>query len=1023
MTLPSTLLPKVKQYLYQAQDETHYLRLSLALAITNHLLVPNHEQFGSSTNGAFSLKSVSPGSSLRSNPFATSSFAAGSLSTTTPQQTIVEVQGMLWSLYEDKLIVRCEEARVDVVEVYATFHRANPIMYPKTHRDPAPYKERYGVLLDDAPRLKMIHVLPDDSVTHLEEADMIELSRKNSGLFQSSAVSSSSDIGNLSTQKSRAQALKSFQKFKTSNQKSGGGSGGGGGGSHAYRKEDLLLLGVVRQGAEQYDISCCSEDIVNQSPLLRDMFHGSKDYVAGGARRVVLSEKDQMWATIPDMSNVFGSDNLHRFKNFCEAPGMLAALVDLHERLGYKETQATDEWNTFVDSAFEKRDEQLRLVETLCTNTVTAMRGKLQQSLDADVQSIRELYSSHMDQEEKKLRRYFEDQRVNIELFYEREVQSLDVLRLAVDAHEPESISELRRELTALGELTMDTYGSKHLPRLLMLSDVLMCNELRSQCLKLIAAEVGKYYALPELSSQLLRANTLRELLTLVPDSELHRLHRLVKAKSSSGGYRGLPLEIVEAERSERGNARTQELMRKQLDEVQDLSRRVNLQLVRLKQQQAINVLSPSDAAVAAAAVAASATNHTSTSSSTAVGSGVGDRIMQAVRLANQHARGHTQPKTQSDLKKGVTEEDAYIGWRELLQDALGDKLQQAGGPHNVSVIRIPKGLEGVCTLLHHRRGFDVKQAFRQVTVEAQGCVTVGESCAMLYWEARVIFVDSGTRFPLNVWVGMDPVASSMNHMQVNRLRATLAKERDDSVTANVVSAERVAKETAKANPVVGPTIASMSTAAAPATALIRNFFALSSLNASALTAADRAVGVTPVNVASHDNPAFPLHGFSWSSDGLIYTEGVPFDIRTTYDTGDTIGIAFHTMTGEVQLYKNSERIECNDKSVAWPRLRPGVTYQPVISCYSNALPSLSSVAQGAGSVLSHQVVRADEDTVLVSHTGGVVPKARVLLELDGRCRVMPSGTVAFARGATPTLFLQRTATSTENQSHLGVKI
>ncbi|CUG83271.1 Hypothetical protein, putative, partial [Bodo saltans] len=389
---------------------------------------------------------------------------------------------------------------------------------------------------------------------------------------------------------------------------------------------------------------------------------------------------------------------------------MLTALVDLHERLKYKETQADDEWNRFVQETFETRDDQLTLLEGYASNTVASMRGRLEASLERDIEALRQVYHAHMHQEEKTLRMYFDQQRTNIELFYEREMASLAALRTTIDAKEPESITELRAELAALSEMTSDTYGgnSSQLPRLLMLSDVLLCNELRTQCLKLIASDVSRYAVMPEMNSQLLRANTFRELMTIISDTELQRLHRLTKAKNPAT-YRGIPLAIIEAERNERGVARAQDLLKRDLKDIQELSRRVNLHMVKLKQQQAQSILAPADS-VGLPGGGAMSPRGGSAMSPRGGSHGGGDRFSQAVRAAHQFTKVQEHPKTLEALRKGFTEEEMYVGWRELLQDTLSRKLQHEGGELNAAVLRVPKGLEGACSLLPHRRGFDAKQ-------------------------------------------------------------------------------------------------------------------------------------------------------------------------------------------------------------------------------------------------------------------------------------------------------------------------
>lgn len=1008
---------KVKQYVFQSQDEQHYLRFSLAIAITSPHLLPRHDAIGTSPHDALELRaatqtssgksrdrSASVASSTNANDaslsflFDASGKAEMAASEAAPKRLAVEVVGALWALHEDKLVVRCEEAKADVVSTYAAFHRANPLLYPKLFTDAAPFRARYNAIVEDPVRLKLVQLMPEDAVTQLDSSTLQELTRKSSSLFTQGTIAAAGT--STISHKTKAAALKAIQKSLGHNS---------GGGSSAYRREDLVLHSIVRQGGEQQDVSCCSEDVTTQSPLLRDLFAKSSDYQPGGAKRVTLSEKDPMWTSIPDMHSVFASDNLNRFKNFCEAPALLTTLVDLNDKLKEREVQVQEEWDEFVTQTFTKRDQELELVGTMASSASEILRTRIESAMYKDIEAIKEIYASHIYHEEQKLKQFFDKQRTNIEVFYERELASLAVLRDLTDDTEPESMAQLRAEVSALSEMCAETYGPPALPRLLMLADVLMSAELRSQCLKLIAADFSRFCSLPEMNSQLLRANTLQELLTLISDIELMRSVRSIRSSMQQAQHKGFPLDVLEAELKCRGDVRAQELFVKDISSVQDLCRRVNALLVRIKHEQAAAVSSPGSALENSGGSPASPRRSTIVSGSggsppplTRQPSNV---RLSATRSAMNFTRAKVQPKTLPELKKGgFVEEELYLGWRDLLQETLTRKLQQAGSEYNVAVLRIPRGMEGVCSLLDHRRGFDVKTCFKHISAEGQGCVVIGESNQLLYWEARLIFVESGTRFAATCVIGMDPVAHSMNAVQIRKYREEeqrLLQAHQESSAAAAPSSHLQSGGTTRASPQGQMTHA----------AAMLKYGPLSQLNATALST-DRIVGVVPVDVSSCAVTG-PQHAFgvSWSADGVLNIDGCPFDIKSTFDVGDVVGVSLHTLTGDVKFYKNSVLLSNMDpKTTPVPRLRQGVAYQPCVSvfCTSMSIPSSTATHQQAGALL-HQSVNADQDTVVMSQmaSAGPLPKARCLVEVDGQCKVMPAGSVAFAKGATPVASVQ----------------
>lgn len=981
--------PKVKQYLFQLSDEEHALRLSLTIPAGSHASLVStaphdalelrhtastvSDRKGSAINGrsATASQSATAASHVGADP---SLSLVNNNSVTAAPSThpdIVQIHGSTWSMFEDKLITRCDDAKSDIVANYATFHKMNPVLYPKMFQDAAPFKERLQELQGDSVRMKMLQLLPDDSIAQGDEP------------LNGTTLGSAPRAGSGLPQKTRAIALNALRKTPNGKQQ-----------HHVYRKEDVILQGIVRQGTEQQELLCCSEDICPQSPLIKELFQRSTDFQTSGAKRVVLSEKDQMWASIPDMCSVFASDNLQRLKQFCEAPHVLQGFVAANEKLQNAEKSLAEEWNSFVSGVFEKRDEQLALLDGLEKQSLDSTKKRLDDCMERDFESIREIYKSHFSREEQKLKGYFEHQRVSMEQFYEREVATMSTLKGAL-GKDADGLADLRAETAALAELSHDTFGPAHLPRLLMLADVVLCSELRTQCLKLIAQDFGKFVTASELSSELIRANTFRELMTFVPDLELLKAQRFIQAKGPM--HNGVPAVFVDKEVRERGDARAQELLKMELIQIQDLARRVNALSVRNK----MNVQAAGAASPPPASLASPRTSIIPRGQSLAGGSLVSDPRHQHMIRAAVASRS-LRPATIEDLRKGETVEELYLNWRDLLHEALTRKLQQGGSSNNVAILRLPRGMEGYCSLLDHKRGFDAKHPLRYLSAEGQGCVVIGESNYLLYWETRIIFVDGGLRFPANVAIGMDPVAKCLNAPQVEHVKKILMRESAEVTRGAAVAQERMNHAKEEANPLLGPSAAAVQSALQAQSnllTLLKSFSPLIEASNSTM-AKERIVGVTTTNVSSQQATPVHLHGVSWSNEGVFNVDGVPLDVRVTYDVGDYVGVTVNTLNGEVKLYKNGAPLQL-DKNLTWPRLRQTVAYQPCVTVYSTLLPLAQS------SVFLNQQAPPDEDSVVVS-LSGANPKVRVMVDMEGRGKSMPAGAIPFAKAAFPLSMVQK---------------
>jgi hypothetical protein len=924
---------RLKQYYLRHDDPEHAIRISLALLCDTGSV----ENVGATTTARRSFSAVRPGSSE-----------------------------VLWGLLEDKLLLKSDDTKADVVAAYQQCHRIDPITFPKANVDSQTVRERLTELRTDAFRRRLVYSSPDEPPKFAPAGAAAVAAGSPPGLQRSTSM--------LGRQVKRAVFTRS---------------------DHLFRKEDVVVTCKPRSGMQQGEVAFCSEDLLRYAPFLAVSYHAAVPEPMTHIRRLTLDENDSAWSQIPNMHGAFAVDNVKRFLAFCDCPAMLDNLLNANDRYQKALSDSNQEWDKYILKFEEDKQGRLQQLSQLKETEVSGLRKRFDDALEKDIAILREIYSAHAAREESKLLKRLELQRQAVEQFYERERENTAKIWSKM---EDETVIARRNERDAIAETCGDTFGFEHLPRLLMLADTLRCAELRTNCCKLIAINFPKHSVNPQFNTRLIHANCWLELVSFVSDADLVTAYRHAVSASSGGrgSYTGFPLDILKAEYDSRYKIKMDVLRQMDAVELSSLTRRVHHWLRRKGKDLNVHA-SPSrsgerdeeentddSSGVRQEITLLDAVTQTigklrlSSNAAAPLFQDGSSLLLQSIAKSN-HAN---VVNASMDLLQGVTEEERYSHWKEALLQALQEKQASYKSTGSSAHLRVVPGFEATTELSLTKKAADATMPFRYACAEGNGCVQIGSSSSKVYFETRVLFVEGGKLYQPNVFVGMNPVPHCLNAVQGTSLAAAIraetgpgasdgdggrAQQRRGAATASAVLLSETARIAASANKSLG--------------------------------SRERIVGFYPVDVSSRDE-AIALFGFAWTNEGLLYCHGVPIDIRFPYEVGDYVGIAVNLLTGAVKLYRNGESVSVSapEKSNGpYPQLVHGVSYVPSVAMYSTVLPAVNRLAISNSNQFASgfQIAAGEEEANFAA-------KIRVGVEFEGKVKYLPLDHVPLAKASTP---------------------
>ena len=935
---------RVKQYFVRQDDLDHAIRISLALPAD----ASSVETAAAATGARRSFSLVKQSSA-----------------------------DMLWGIMEDKLLLKSDDTKSDLVAAYQQCHRVDPVTFPKTQMDMSVMRERIAVVRADSFRRRVVYSFPDEPPSALSSGAQTSIDVPQSGLQRTTSM-----LGSAPRMVKRAVFTRP---------------------DHLFRKEDVVVSCKTRAGGQQGEVSFCSEDLLRYSPFLAVTYRDTPCEPMSNIRRITLDENDSAWAQIPNMHSVFAVDNVKRFLSFCDAPQMLENLLTAEDRVKKAMHDHVADWDAFVNEFEANKDRRLHELKQLRDSEVASMRKRFGDALERDIAVLKEIYEGHVAREEAKLIKRLDLQQKSMEEFFMREKAAIAKVWSRM---EDDTVIQRRNERDGIAETCADTFGVEHLPRLLMIADTLKCAELRTNCCKLIAVNFPQHLTNPQYSTRLTHANCLLELASFVSDEHLVNAYRTAKAKGS--GHNGFPLDILTVEYESRFKAKMDTLRKMDAIELASLARRVHQWLKRKGKDTKVDTVNGKEEEDEGAAPREGESGNKE--GATALEQSRAVTLLDAVTQAMGKLRVQpTVPLFQDgssmllqalaknnlasaidanmDLLQGVTEEERYAHWKEALYQALQEKQHSYKSEGSCAHLAVVPEFEPFTELSLTKKAVDAMCPFRYACAEGKGCVQVGSSSSKVYMEARIVFVEGGKLYQPNVYIGLNPVARCLNGVQVASLSAALQAGSAEAAGDGDTSRVQQRRGAALASTFITSQAARLASAASP-------FFSTK----------ERIVGVVPIDVSSTTTP-LPLFGFCWTNDGLLYSNGVPFDSRVPYDVGDCVGISVNLLTGAVRLSKNGESVYISAEKIGCgpPVLVPGVSYVPSIAMYSTVLPGLPRSSQANQQAAGFQLAPGDDEANFSA-------KIRVEVEVEGKARHMPLDHVPFFKASTSAANFQQVA-------------
>jgi hypothetical protein len=387
----------------------------------------------------------------------------------------------VWSVTEDKLLLKADELKADVVSMYMTQHRAQPNHFPKRSLTELQAKARLLELKSSGRRLRIVKAISDDILESesMTTPDHLSFQGRSTKLAGSVLQGSRDSEG----------------------------------------REDAVIRCVCR-GGEVEEVLCNSSKVVSQSPFLSDLFKARSASSSVGMQMVELSETEEMWNSIPTMHRVFGSDNVMRFVHYSRDPGIVESVVAAEDRLAQAKKEQGDDWSIFMRNVIEGKARHLSLLEKQSMDEEQRLRAAYSAALEEDIEALKALYDSHVETECRQLKEIQRRRLAATARFFDEERKALEETA-AVIGIETAEVTELQLEVQRLRQSMELIFPPEGVPRLLMLADVLRCSDLRTACCKELARRVDSFLNDSKLGSHLIRSSTIRELLSYLTDEQL----------------------------------------------------------------------------------------------------------------------------------------------------------------------------------------------------------------------------------------------------------------------------------------------------------------------------------------------------------------------------------------------------------------------------------------------------------------------------------------------------------------------
>lgn len=745
------------------------------------------------------------------------------------------------------------------------------------------------------------------------------------------------------------------------------------------------------------DVFCRVEDVCPRAPFLAELVQEAKHTQAqmqsrtpaakfnktasspsikqpptpvglAGVTRVVLNEEDAMYTAVPSMHDVFGADNVARFVAFCANPTIVDDKIDMQEAYSATAAERDAAAESIRDAVERKRQARSALVNANCDVECQFISDDTERYFEQDVQLLRALYDAHKHTECAKATARRDAQLEELGRFFDMEAAMLQHVLLNTRAAPVVATGQIaagrhrlpcavtKDELAALEQRCHEILPRYATARMLLLAELLACQELRSACITEIASNFIHFAKDPALHSPAIRPCTYRELMTMVSLKDL-----IATCKR-----RGVVMGDTDARPSETRAARKVDNT-KQPDQVgvplqyleEEYRRRRMIVADDLRGKQ-LAVLQQMADALATHAAEQRSMHAEQQRRALATSDGVAADVSQEAPPGAQAAAGGLGPVADFDAT-------ALETWADVIHSALADaECAALGAPATIACSTEASRGDAAAespTQVSRPVGRDAAQA-------GPGDSTLG------------LRVPSSPPALAAVSVALDASHPAFRVVDLVKPLTQVSVAAAPQSHDRQARAFRVRRRCGEAVlkhcfEVVVPYInANCRTAA-----VIGVGFALDgAMDPAPKPANGRAWGLESATAAAANSlPGLTAPGVLWLSSGLLYLNGAVhgFSHGCNFDVGDTLRVALDELTGTVAFFRNGRPVAAPTHS------RPGgdeaatpVTdgalagrgpFVPVVTLYSPVpsragLPSAAVVPSvqkiGAGLSLEHTCVR-----------------------------------------------------------------